>query len=325
MCKKFVFGFISVCIIALLGLGIRIFSLDMKHYLLTKKNILHSHNNVINNNNNPIELVPTNHDFSMFISTKDGCVSSIIRSTGTWEQEIVDTLKRFVHKDSIVLHLGTHIGFDDIILGKLVGDKGKVYAFEANPDSYDITRKNIVINNLEDRVTLYPVGVGDQESDNTSASLCFNYDNTGGAFVDPNADPHYSRCHTIKLVALDSILHEVQKIDVLFMDIEGYEIKAISGAQNLLKRSPNAVIIAEWNNQYYERAGSNQANFLKTYYDAGYRFFHITPSYAHSSVNYHYIEMDSKELLDQKIGINILILPKGFLIEEHLQKLFKFK
>ena len=326
MCKRFICVLISVGLIALVGLSIMTFKLDMKHYKLTKKNVLYYQNNVINNDNNPIELVPTNHDFSMFISTRDGCVSSIIRSTGTWEQEIVDTLKRFVHPDSIVLHLGAHIGFDDILLGKLVGNNGKVYSFEANPESYDISRKNIIINNLENNVTLYPLGVGDKESDNTSAPLCFNYDNTGGAFVDSHADAKYSKCSEIKLVALDSILKEVPRIDVLFMDIEGYEIKAMSGGENLLKRSPNAVIIAEWNNKYFQRAGSDQAQFLKTYHEAGYRFFDIVQSYNHSSVNYQYIEMDIAELLDHKVdGINILILPKGFTIEENLQKLFRFK
>ena len=315
-----------ILLILIFILSVIILSISIKTYRITKK-ISHNPNFVtkliLPNNDNPIELVYTDYGFGLFVASKDGSVSQTIKDKGSWEPEMVDALNHLVKPGNIVVHLGTHIGFHDVVLGKIVGPTGHVYAFEPNPESYDIVKKNLVINNLDNIFTLYPLGVTDKLDDGQKSHICFDYAHTGGGFVSKNTIDEKSKCTDITLTSLDNTLSDLPKIDVLFMDIEGFELKAINGASALLKRSPEAIIILEWTPDFFERAGSSNAKeFIQSYMKDGYKFFQIT-----ETIPAKYIELSSEELFSDKpfYQINVLIVPKTFIIENALLEHFTLK
>jgi DNA-binding NarL/FixJ family response regulator len=51
----------------------------------------------------------------------------------------------------------------------------------------------------------------------------------------------------------------VDKVDVIFMDIEGAEIETIKGMKEILSRSPDVIILTEWTTKTYIR--NNQTEF----------------------------------------------------------------
>ena len=59
-----------------------------------------------------------------------------------FEPEIVDTAKRFIKEGSVVLDVGSNFGQMAILFSKLVGEQGKVYAFEANRIVFDFLKRN---------------------------------------------------------------------------------------------------------------------------------------------------------------------------------------
>lgn len=95
-----------------------------------------------------------------------------------------------------------------------------VHAFEPDIKNYN---KLIKVSKLIKGVISWPCGVGE-----TNESIRFQTQNNMGSFVDPNGNS------IIQCLKLDDCLpHYVPNL--IKMDIEGYEINALRGAENMLK------------------------------------------------------------------------------------------
>jgi len=82
----------------------------------------------------------------MFIETADG-LDFLIKPTH--EQFETEVFKKEIEKGDTVLDLGSHIGYYTLIAAELVGEKGKVFAFEPKPTNFVLLKKNIKINNYQ--------------------------------------------------------------------------------------------------------------------------------------------------------------------------------
>ena len=79
-----------------------------------------------------------------------------------------------------MLIIGSNIGFEGMVIGKIVGPKGKMYFFEPYIISRNILVKNIYINNLKDISTVYPIAASNKKY---KTNLIVNMKNTGGAEI----------------------------------------------------------------------------------------------------------------------------------------------
>lgn len=162
-----------------------------------------------------------------------------LSTRGYYEPFITQQIKSLVKEGDIVLDIGAHIGYYTLILAKLVGEKGKVYAFEPDPTNFVLLRKNVEINGYKNvileqkavsdcpgKVKLY---LGAERS--THHSIHKNK-YSGGDYV------------LVESICLDDYLKEDQ-IHFAKIDIEGGEFGALRGMSLLLKRSKDMKIITE--------------------------------------------------------------------------------
>lgn len=128
----------------------------------------------------------------------------------------------------LFLDVGAHIGVYAVTLGdRFKRYKNlKIIAFEPDSDmflmnSFALMKKNVVINNLRN-ISLNHYGLGNHEGINRIG---------------------------VKVKKLDSVLTQkyINSYDVLFIkiDIEGHEINALKGAQNILKNTKNVELMVE--------------------------------------------------------------------------------
>ena len=116
-------------------------------------------------------------------------------------------------KSDVVLDVGANIG---VFTCKIAPKVNHVYSIEPEPRNFKLLNKNVEINEFKN-VTLLNLAVSDVEE-------TLHFENTGGtATVSKNGIP-------VKAKTLDSIIAELgnPKITLLKMDIEGYEMKALS-------------------------------------------------------------------------------------------------
>ena len=90
----------------------------------------------------------------MFLDKIDSLYLSVNKDWGDFEKEVIE---KQIKKGDVILDIGANIGFYTLIMAKLVGEKGKVYAFEADPTNFEILKKNVEVNGYKNIVLVNKV------------------------------------------------------------------------------------------------------------------------------------------------------------------------
>lgn len=191
---------------------------------------------------------PKNIDFDV-ISTKDGVVfKTSFHQTTLFTNEALypivadfDYYQHFykVKRDDIVIDAGANCGHLSIFFSKLVGEKGKIFAFE--PDKFNIERiaKNSKLNeDLKDNIIIEDLLLW-----NKNELIDFYEAGTVGSSAVWIPDNQ----HMVKkqAVTIDNWVksNAIQKLNFIKMDIEGAEIEALEGCIETIKNlKPNFAI-----------------------------------------------------------------------------------
>lgn len=143
---------------------------------------------------------------------------------------------------AIFFDIGANIGIFSLTAAKKE-PQAKVYAFEPCRETFRILKENIRLNNLNN-ILAYQSAVGDY---NGEALLKINASWRDG--LNTLGEGTHSGCKIIgqekvPIVSLDNfvIANNIQKVDIMKVDVEGAELFVFKGAQNLLKK-PNAPLI----------------------------------------------------------------------------------
>jgi FkbM family methyltransferase len=89
-------------------------------------------------------------------------------------------MARFVKEGHTVLNIGSHVGLEAMVLGKIAGPKGKLFIMEPFSISCNMLLKNVYLNSLNDITTIYNVGASNKYS---KGYISVGNINTGGAGI----------------------------------------------------------------------------------------------------------------------------------------------
>ena len=193
------------------------------------------------------------HGHKIYLDPADFAVSEEV-SSGEYEPVETAVIKKLIRPTDTIIDLGANIGCFTILFCDLVPD-GHVYAFEPSPRTFDFLQKNIQSNGFKN-ADLQKIAVGDHDGD---AQLFINEYNKGDnrvyqSFGIPGI--------TIRMSTLDSALPSGTKVDMIKMDIQGFEVRALRGMQRVLRENHALYIIAEWWPKGLRRAGNSADEFL---------------------------------------------------------------
>lgn len=79
----------------------------------------------------------------MFLDSKDSLGLSL---KGVHEEFETELVKRMIKRGDVVLDIGANIGYYTLIFAKIVGEDGKVFAFEPDPTNFALLKRNVEIN-----------------------------------------------------------------------------------------------------------------------------------------------------------------------------------
>lgn len=171
---------------------------------------------------------------------KDQGVERTLYYTGTYEMGTLDIIDRFLPEGGTFVDVGANIGLMSLFAALKAGEEGSVIAFEPHRETHAIAQHNIEINNFENFITLIPKGVGAQKEERR---LYDNWSvNRGAASLVKGDDTQ--KGEVIQIATLDQELED-RLVDVLKIDVEGYELEALKGAVKLLQRPKPPVLIVE--------------------------------------------------------------------------------
>ena len=185
-------------------------------------------------------------------------------------REILDTelVEKEVGVGMHVLEVGANIGYYVLLEASKVGEGGKIFAFEPDPRNLKLLEKNILINNLVEKVKVYNVAAGAQ---NTTGNLClYKETNLNNFLSNVINEQKVEGFVKTKIIKLDDF-PEINKIDFIRMDVEGYECFVIDGAMGFLKNKSNIKLLIEVHSNAYNKEELDFSKRIKNLAELGFK------------------------------------------------------
>ncbi len=205
----------------------------------------------------------------IFLPRSDiGDITHDISLFGRWgEKNEADVFKREIKSGDIVLDIGAHIGYYTLLAAKLVGDNGKVYAFEPDPNNFECLKKNVEQNDYKNVVC-----VNKAVSDKTGKTeLFFSEETDNSQIVNPQDG---TKSIVVDVISLDDFFDKDQHVDFIKIDIEGSEGKALDGMLNLIQKNKTVKILSEFFPDRLKFA-IDAKSYLEMLENLGFRFYDV--------------------------------------------------
>lgn len=212
----------------------------------------------------PLKLLPRGMVVSVRSGINRGLHWTIGSSThgcwlGTYETCKQDAMRRLVRPGMTIFDIGANAGFYTMAFSRLVGSRGRVYAFEPLAENVTNLLRHVAINNT-DNVTVIQAAVANQSgivgfqraASNATGTIAVN----GG--------------YQVPAVSLDDLIKKgtLPVPDIVKMDVEGAEARVLEGAPSLLRSKKSVWFIA--------MHGEEQARRCQAIlFDADYRLYRL--------------------------------------------------
>ncbi|MFT3883490.1 MAG: FkbM family methyltransferase [Gemmatales bacterium] len=185
---------------------------------------------------------------------------------GQWETAVIGHFAKELRAGDVVLDVGANIGQFAVVAGAKVGPTGKVFAVEAGSAAFGILSKNIEENGFTHVKHLH---LAAWDSETTLHLGGVREDMLGWGKVQQEAS---TQTEAIPARRLDTVLAELgcTRVDVIKIDIEGAELKAMQGMEGLFKQNPPRIVYCEVANNHDSYGGTAQ-DLVRFFTDRGYR------------------------------------------------------
>ena len=157
----------------------------------------------------------------------------------SFEEEEIQFTKNFLKESDCFFDIGANIGLYSLHASKYAGNKGAIFAFEPTPTTYKKLCSNLELNKISN---VYPQNIALSDK---SGSMIFNvskknYD-AWNSFAKLKQLNNNSEEITVKTVTLDEFIEEknIKQIDLIKLDVEGWELYVLKGAIKLLSSKTN--------------------------------------------------------------------------------------
>jgi FkbM family methyltransferase len=160
-----------------------------------------------------------------------------------------------VRNNMIIFDVGSNIGQTAMKFASLGFENIYVYGFEPDTVNFNNAINNLKLNNFKN-LFYKNIGLG---SENGEFNLKINTpSNRGGNRIVINND--FENTLKVKISKLDDIVKELKndKVDLIKIDVEGFEMKVLKGAINTLKKHKPILYIELDDNNLKEQNSSAQ-------------------------------------------------------------------
>ena len=198
------------------------------------------------------------------------------------------SLDKYISKGDFVLDIGANFGLWSFKMSELIGDEGRVYAFEPFPKNIRFFKKNILLNNSKN-IVLHELALGDS---NTFLTIHEGIDLGSTSLLKTNDSKFSSESEVIEIRVLDEFTFD-KRITFIKLDVEGFEMFVLKGMQNVITQN-RPIIAIEINREQLLASGYAPKDIMDFFNPYNYRIFKLS---GNREVEIHSFEEDNDYLL----------------------------
>ena len=161
------------------------------------------------------------------------------------EAQLCEFVRRYLPEGGTFVDIGANVGYYTRKASHIVGPKGRVLAFEPAPNALRVLKLNA--QDL-DNVAVFGIAAGEVRESRT-----FHLQEAGDTSTLLPASG--GRAIAVEVAPLDEVLADAPAVDLIKIDVEGYEMNVLAGARSLLTRH-KPIVLFEYIDSYAALAGA---------------------------------------------------------------------
>lgn len=188
---------------------------------------------------------------------------------GVYEPGTGQLLRQFLRPGGIFVDVGANEGYFSVVGAKLVGPTGRVLAVEPQTRLQSVLHENFRLNQLNN-VQLVQSAISDSAR---TAQFHLSPDLNSGSSGLARATNYHVPTQEVHTTTLAQLLKDarIERVDLMKMDIEGFEYEAILGSPDLLRSGAIRAIALELHHQAIKNRGLAPENIIELLKSCGYR------------------------------------------------------
>jgi FkbM family methyltransferase len=205
----------------------------------------------------------------MFLNPDDAVITPWFLSGRPWEATETHWFIRALRPGDTVVDVGANIGYYTLVGARIVGETGRVYAFEPDPLAFEILERNVRLNRLEN-VVLEQKAVSNAPG--TLRLFLAELNKGDHRIYQPEGEqrPYVE----VDAVALDEYLGD-RAVDFIKVDTQGAEALILEGMERLVRNSESLVLALEYSPRHLIGLGSSPEQMLDRIESLDLRLFDL--------------------------------------------------
>lgn len=228
-----------------------------------------------------------------FIVFPNDAIAQHLKRGDLWEPHFNTVISKFIKPGDTVIDCGANFGYNSVLMGNRIKESGKLFSFEPQRIIYQQLSGNLILNNIYNAIT-FQLALGDKEGDIQMSPIDYeqSWVNIGDLSIGYGGEK-------VKIIKLDNLLDEVDTVNFLKLDIQGYELFVLKGAFQILSVHKPDIFIEIEDHQLakFDITRGELISYIKSF---GYRIFNINNDYPADYIctinNIHLIDDLQKEL-----------------------------
>ncbi len=163
----------------------------------------------------------------MLYNTNDSVIGKNLEVYGEWYEAEMELLRNFIKPGDICIDVGANIGCHTLFFASIVGKTGLVISYEPQPQIFQLLSANASLNDYLN-VQTFNAAVGNH--DGFARIPPIDYTQEGNYGIVSLSDVGIP----IPIYKLDSM--PTTRLNLIKIDVEGYECEVIKGARNAIRK-----------------------------------------------------------------------------------------
>jgi len=227
--------------------------------------------------------------FNIEYFQNDDMANSCIGRGIEWEPHILRFVEKYKELSNLenIIDVGANFGYHSLHFSKLIKESGKIFAFEPQLQNFELLKKNVEMNNITN-VVLFNNACSDVLEEVNMPYVDTSNPVNMGDFT-PNVI-NTKQSSKVKTIILDNL--KLPKIDLIKIDVQGYEIKVLKGLKELINKD-KPILIIELEDCSMNKVNSSCKELIKSIRELGYYIFLLDYEYPSDHLCVHNNNLES--------------------------------